>query len=250
MTLSGRVALVTGGSRGIGAEIVMALARAGADVAFTWRRSEDRAREVAGRARELGVGAFAVCACEGERADVRKAVAEIEESLGSIDILVNNAAISQEKPFSEIDDADWDLMLGTNLRGPFIWCQELMPGMAERGFGRVVNIASVGGQWGGARQVHYASAKAGLIGLTRSLARIYSSAGLTSNAVSPGLVRTDMTAAEIDSPAGREKVASIPAGRIGVAAEVADTVVFLASDAASYITGQTLNVNGGMFFSS
>lgn len=246
--LSGRVALVTGGSRGIGAEIVQALARAGADVAFTYKSSVDLARDVASRARASGVHAVALPASEGQRSDSIKALAEISEALGPVDILVNNAAIAQEKPFSEISDDDWDLVLGVNLRGPFIWCQETAPGMAERGWGRVVNIASVGGQWGGARQPHYAAAKAGLISLTRSLARLYSNSGVTANAVSPGLVRTDMTATEIDSAAGREKIAAIPIGRTGTVREVADAVVFLASDASSYITGQTLGVNGGMYF--
>jgi len=149
--LAGKVALVTGGSRGIGAEIVLTLARGGADVAFTYKSSSGLARDVASRAREHQVRALALPASEGERKDSTKALEEICEALGPVDILVNNAAISQEKPFSEIDDDDWDRVMGVNLRGPFIWCQETLPGMALRGWGRVVNVASVGGQWGGAR---------------------------------------------------------------------------------------------------
>ena len=163
--------------------------------------------------------------------------------------MVNNAAIAQEKPFDTITDADWDHMMAVNLRGPFMSCQEVLPGMVKRGFGRIISITSIGGQWGGFNQVHYASAKAGLIALTRSLARIYSAHGITTNAVAPGLVQTDMLARELDSEEGKAKVRNIPIGRMATMEEVASVGVFLASDDASYITGQTINVNGGMLFS-
>ena len=176
-------------------------------------------------------------------------MAEIYERFSSpVNILVNNGAIAQEKPFQQLTDQDWERMLAINLRGPFACIQEVLPQMLEQQWGRIVNVVSIGGQWGGANQVHYAAAKAGLINLTRSMAKLYSCKGITSNAVSPGLVQTDMTRTELSTKAGRAKVASIPVGRIGTSYEVAAAVKFLCSDEASYITGQTINVNGGMYF--
>jgi NAD(P)-dependent dehydrogenase (short-subunit alcohol dehydrogenase family) len=163
---------------------------------------------------------------------------------------VNNAAIAQEKPFLEIADADWDRMLAVNLRGPFACAQEVLPGMLTLGWGRIVNISSVGGQWGGMLQVHYACAKAGLNNLTRSLAKLYSANGVTTNTVAAGLVSTTMIANELETEAGKAKVRNIPVGRIATPEEIADVVAFLVSDAASYITGQTINANGGMYFGS
>ena len=168
--------------------------------------------------------------------------------LGSVDILVNNAAMAQEKPFETITDEDWSQMLAVNLQGPFICAQEVLPDMLAQNWGRIVNISSVGGQWGGFNQVHYAAAKAGLINFTRSLAKIYGGRGIVANAVSPGLVATRMAAAELTSEAGRQKVAQIPAGRTGTIDEVAAVVAFLASERASYVLGQTINVNGGQYF--
>ena len=139
-------------------------------------------------------------------------------------------------------------MMGINLRGPFICAQECLPDMIERGWGRIVNITSIGGQWGGFNQVHYSASKAGLINLTRSLAKLYSGKGVTTNAVAIGLVQTDMSAAELATEAGQEKVMTIPRGRLGTVQDIADTVAFLASDQADYITGQTINLNGGMLF--
>jgi acetoacetyl-CoA reductase/3-oxoacyl-[acyl-carrier protein] reductase len=242
------VALVTGGSRGIGRAVALALAEAGADVAFTYRRSAPQARELVEELQGRGARALALLAQEGERADARKALEVVRSELGPVQVLVNNAAIAQELAFLEIRDEDWDRMLAVNLRGPFVWCQEVLPDMLEAGFGRIVNVASLGGQTGGERQPHYAAAKAGLISLTRSLARLYSGRGVTCNAVSPGLVRTDMTRAELASEAGRRKLASIPVGRVGTPREVAEAVLFLAGEAAGYVTGQTLGVNGGLYF--
>ncbi|HEY4265096.1 MAG TPA: SDR family oxidoreductase, partial [Micropepsaceae bacterium] len=136
----------------------------------------------------------------------------------------------------------------TNLRGPFAIAQETLPAMTHKGWGRIVNIVSIGGQWGGMRQVHYAAAKAGLINFTHSLAKLHSRDGITANAVSPGLIATDMTEKELRAKAGRAKAAQIPAGRVGTPEDVAAAVVFLCSEAAGYITGHTLNVNGGLYF--
>ena len=139
-------------------------------------------------------------------------------------------------------------MLAVNLRGPFICAQECLPPMIRQRWGRIINITSIGGQWGGFNQVHYAASKAGLINLTRSLAKLYSAKGITTNAVAIGLVQTDMTADELSTNAGQDKVRAIPRGRIGTVQDIAETVVFLASDQADYITGQSINVNGGMYF--
>lgn len=244
-----RVALVTGGSRGIGRAIACALAAAGARVALTYRRREDEARAVAAEIRATGGEAIALPLAVEERESVRRAVAEARGRLGPIAILVNNAAVAQEKPFASISDADWDMVLGVNLRGAFACAQETIDDMVARRWGRIVNVASIGGQWGGQNQVHYAAAKAGLIGLTRSLARLYSGDGVTANAVAPGLVETEMTARELASETGRAKVAAIPVGRVATPEEIANVVVFLASEGAGYLTGQTLGVNGGMLFS-
>jgi len=185
----------------------------------------------------------------GERQSIRSGVQRAEEHYGApVSILVNNGAIAQEKPFLELTDNDWDLMLSVNLRGPFALSQEVLPGMLAAGWGRIINLVSIGGQWGGMNQVHYAAAKAGLINLTRSLAKLYSAEGVTCNAVAPGLVATDMTAAELASEEGRAKVERIPSGRLGTSDEIAAAVAWLASDEAAYMTGQTLNLNGGMYF--
>ena len=139
-------------------------------------------------------------------------------------------------------------MLKTNLKGPFIFCQEILPFMTKTNWGRIINVSSIGGQWGGTNQIHYAASKAGLINLTMSIAKTYSSFGITCNAVSPGLVNTDMASREINSREGRKKIENIPIGRIALTSEIASAVGYLASNEASYITGQTVNVNGGMYF--
>lgn len=248
MLLTGKVALVTGGSRGIGRFIAIACAKAGARVALTYNVNANLADEVVDAIRALGSKAVRIQASVEDRSSVRRAMSDAKSELGPVDILVNNAATAQEKPFHTITDTDWNQMLAVNLSGPFICCQEVLPDMLKQNWGRIINISSIGGQWGGFNQVHYAASKAALISLTRSLARIYSGQGITTNAVAPGLVSTEMSAAEIDSAAGREKLRNIPIGRIATGEEVANVVVFLASEAASYITGQTMNVNGGMYF--
>jgi len=246
--LKGKVALVTGGSRGIGRAITMALAGAGATVVLTYKSNRELAEQLAGAVEGDGGRARCLQLIVEDRNSVREVVAEVGKDYGAVDILVNNAAIAQEKPFDTITDDDWDAMLAVNLRGPFACTQEVLPLMRERGFGRIINITSIGGQWGGFNQVHYAASKAALINFTRSIAKIYSKFGITSNAVAPGLVATDMSAGELDTEAGAEKVRAIPAGRIGSVDEVSAAVVFLAGEAAGYITGQTINVNGGMLF--
>jgi NAD(P)-dependent dehydrogenase (short-subunit alcohol dehydrogenase family) len=246
--MSQRVALVTGASRGIGAAIAAGLAAHGIKVVVGYLSNPALAESVAAQIRANGGEAITERIDVSDRASIRAAIDSVSCSFGPVDILVNNAAIAQEKPFLTITDEDWDQMLGANLRGPFACTQEVLPGMIERGWGRVVNIVSIGGQWGGVNQIHYASAKAGLIGLTRSLAKTFSAKGVTVNAVSPGLIETDMIRNELATPEGQKKAAAIPAGRVGHVDEVAKTVAFLVLPGSDYVTGQTINVNGGMYF--
>jgi len=239
-----RLALVTGAGSGIGRAAAIALLDAGYLVACGYnanRKGAEAIRHANARAVNIDIA---------NRASVKRAVGASRKHFGrDIDIVVNNAALSQEKPFETITDADWDRMLAVNLRGAFIVAQETLAAMQAKKWGRIINITSIGGQWGGMRQVHYAAAKAGLINLTHSLARLYSASGITANAISPGLVATDMIKKELKSRAGKQKAAQIPAGRIAEPEEIAAGIVYLASDAAAYVTGQTLNINGGMLMS-
>jgi len=243
-----RVALVTGGSRGIGRGIAQTLARNGMRVVFTFNEHADAASAIVEELEKDGHKALAIQMAAEERSSLVEALELVRHRWGPGDILVNNAAIAQEKPFDTITDQDWDHMMAVNLRGPFICAQECLPGMIDRGWGRIINISSIGGQWGGFNQVHYAASKAGLINLTRSLAKLYSGNGVTTNAVAIGLVQTDMSTAELATEAGQEKAKAIPRGRLGTLQDIADAVAFLASDQADYITGQTINLNGGMYF--
>lgn len=243
-----RVALVTGGSRGIGRAIASTLALRGHAVALTYATGEQDARAVADEIGRNGGRALAVRLVAEDRASIAGAVDEVRSTLGAVAVLVNNAAIAQEKPFLELTDGDWDRMLAINLRGPFACAQEVLPDMLKSRWGRIVNISSVGGQWGGINQVHYACAKAGLNNLTRSLAKLYSAQGVLTNTVAAGLVATEMIANELETEAGAAKVKNTPIGRIATPDEIARTVAFLVSDDASYLTGQTVNANGGMYF--
>ncbi len=241
-----RVALVTGSSRGIGRAIALELAGAGMDVVVTYVERGQAAAAVAAEARAFGVRALSVQMDVSSRVSVREAIATAVAEFGRVDILVNNAGILEQKPFATITDDDWDRIMAVNLRGAFSCAQELLPDMKKRGFGRIVNVASSGGQLGGTLAVHYATSKAAIIGLTKSLARLGAPEVLV-NCVAPGLIDSEMTAAEIASDAGKEKIRAIPVGRPGLAEEVARAVAYLASDAASYVTGQTINVNGGQY---
>lgn len=246
MVARSRVALVTGAGGGIGKASALALLDAGYRVACGYNSSRADAEAFAKR----WAGAFAVKIDIASRASVKRAVAAARRHFkAEIEIVVNNAALIQEKPFDAITDADWDRMLVVNLRGAFIVAQETLPAMVVGKWGRIINITSIGGQWGGMRQVHYAASKAGLINLTHSLARLYSAQGITANAVAPGLVATDMIKRELASKAGKEKVRAIPVGRIAEPAEIAAAVVYLASEEAGYVTGHTLNINGGLLMS-
>jgi 3-oxoacyl-[acyl-carrier protein] reductase len=245
VTLAGRVALVTGGSRGIGRAAALALAEAGADVAITYRERAEAADAVAAAIAALGRRALSVRAELGPGAEAARVIDEVTSGLGPVDVLVNNAGVLEQKPFEEITEADLDLALAVNLKAVFLLSQAVMGPMRERGWGRIVNVASSGGQLGGALAVHYSASKAGVIGLTRSLARV-GAPHVAVNCVSPGLIETEMTEAEIASPAGRDKLGRIPLARVGTPEDVAATIAYLAS-AAPYVTGHTLNVNGGLY---
>lgn len=242
------LALVTGGNRGIGAEISRLLGQRGFRIAVGQRNINERGDHVVEQIRQAGGKALSI-ELDLENVDSNESsVQKLMSAEGPVAVLINNAAMTQEKPFLEITSTEWQTMLQVNLVGPALLSRQLMPGMKELGWGRIVNIGSVGGQWGGTNQVHYASAKAGLFGLTKSLARLGAPFGITVNAVAPGLVSTRMSADELQTAAGQHKVSQIPVGRLGTAEEVAAAVSFLCSVESAYITGQTINVNGGMYF--
>jgi len=246
--MANKLALITGGSRGIGAAIALMLAKNDITVVVGYKSNKKKAIAVQNKIKEIGGKVEIIYLDINERSSIKNAVTFINNNFGGVDILINNAGIAQEKPFLEISDLDWDQMLICNLRGPFACAQEVLPYMLKKHWGRIVNIVSIGGQWGGTNQIHYASAKAGLIGLTRSLAKTFSKDGITFNAVSPGLIKTDMTLSELNTPQGIKKIDLIPSGRVGAVEDVASAVSFLVNPGTEYITGQTINVNGGMYF--
>ncbi len=242
--MEGRVAVVTGASRGIGRAIAVKLAGAGATVVAAARgtNAAGTVDEIASR----GGRAEAVALDVTDDAAVAAAIAGIVERHGKIDILVNNAGITRDQLVLRMKRDDWDVVLATNLTAAYTCAQAVLKPMVKQRYGRIVNVTSVVGQSGNAGQANYAASKAGLIGLTKSLALEVASRNITVNAVAPGLIDTDMTRA-ISGGAHDDWTARIPLKRIGTADDVAAAVVFLASDAASYITGQVLAVNGGMY---
>jgi NAD(P)-dependent dehydrogenase (short-subunit alcohol dehydrogenase family) len=237
-TMKNKLVFVTGASKGIGKAIADAFNYEGYQVAYGYNNNPITDKKC-----------FSVHVDIADRASVKQAIESAEVHFNcQISILVNNAAISQEKDFLTITDSDWENMLNVNLKGAFTFSQEVLPNMITNEWGRIINITSIGGQWGGFNQVHYAASKAALISLTNSLAKIYSKDGITSNAISPGLVATEMSEAELKTPAGKEKAKNIPMGRLGTIEEIASIAIFLASEQSSYVTGQTINANGGMYF--
>jgi len=239
--LTGRNALVTGSTRGIGRAIANTLAECGARVAVVGRDLE-RSQSVAA---EIGGGALGFAADVGDVAAVVKLVADVEAAFGGIDILVNNAGLTRDNLLMRIKDDDWDSVIDANLRGAFVAIRAATRGMMKRRWGRVINITSVVGINGNKGQANYAASKAGLIGLTKSVARELGSRNILTNAVAPGFIDTDMTAA-MTSEARSAMAGQIPLERLGAPMDVAGAVAFLASDLASYITGQVLVVDGGM----
>ncbi len=243
--LQGRIALVTGASQGIGRACAIELARCGATVALA-ARNEAKLAEAAAEIEAAG-GKAAVFALDVASEDSIKAGAkEVLDKLGKVEILVNNAGITRDGLVLRMKRPDWDDVLGTNLTGAFLLTQALLSQMLRNRWGRIVNITSVVGRTGQGGQVNYAASKAGMIGMTRALAREVGSRGITVNAVAPGYIETPMTAV-LDQKQRDAMLAGIPLGRAGTDAEIAQCVAFLASDAAAYITGHVLDVNGGMF---
>jgi 3-oxoacyl-[acyl-carrier protein] reductase len=243
--LAGRVVLVTGSSRGIGAEVAVKAAAEGAVVAIHYQRSAEAAEQTLARVRDAGgEGAtFAADIADGPQAEAL--VHAVIERFGRVDGLVNNAGRTLVGPFLEIEPAQWDEVIATDLSATFHTCRAALPSMVERGNGSIVNIASRLGQMGIAETAAYSAAKAGLIGLTRALAREFGPRGVRVNAVAPGVTVTEMTTDLIDSEEGRRRLRDMPLGRYGRAEEVADSVIFLLSDASSLYLGQTLNPNAG-----
>jgi 3-oxoacyl-[acyl-carrier protein] reductase len=243
--LQGRIALVTGASQGIGRACALELARGGATVALA-ARNQARLAEAVAEIEGAGGRAAAFALDVASEESIKAGAKAILERFGKVEILVNNAGITRDALMMAMKRADWDDVLGTNLTGAFLLTQALLRPMLKNRWGRVINISSVVGRTGQAGQVNYAASKAGLIGLTRSMAREVASRGITVNAVAPGYIETPMTAVLNDEQRTR-MMAEIPLGRAGTDAEIAQCVAFLASDAAAYITGHVLDVNGGMF---
>jgi 3-oxoacyl-[acyl-carrier protein] reductase len=238
--LTGRVALVTGSTRGIGNAIAKTLVGCNAKVAVVGRDAA-KAKEVA-----ASIGAAGGFACDiGDPASVEALVADVEKELGAVDILVNNAGLTKDNLIMRLKNEDWDTVLDANLRGAFVAIRAASRGMMKRRWGRIINIASVVGIVGNKGQSNYAASKAGLIGLTKSVAKELASRNILANVVAPGFIETDMTAAM--TPEARTTLSGqIPLERLGNPADIAGAVAFLASDAASYITGQVIVVDGGM----
>lgn len=246
--LRGRIALVSGASQGIGRACALELARAGATVALA-ARNEEKLAEVVSEIETAGGQAAAFALDVASEESIKAAAKAVLDHFGKVEILVNNAGITRDGLMMAMKRADWDDVLATNLTGAFLLTQAVLRPMLKNRWGRIVNITSVVGRTGQAGQVNYAASKAGLIGLTLSLAREVASRGITVNAVAPGYIETPMTAV-LDEKQRTALMATIPLGRAGSAVEIAQAVAFLGSEEAGYITGHVLDVNGGMFMGS
>lgn len=240
--LKNKVALVTGGSRGIGAGAAIALAEAGCDVAVNYRNRSADAESVCEKIRGLGRRALSLQADVSQSAPVRNMVAQVQRELGTISILLNNAGIARQQKIEQITEADWDELIDVNLKSAFLVSQAVLPPMREQRWGRIINMSSVAAQTGGVVGPHYASSKAGMLGLTRSLANLLAKEGITVNAIAPALIETEMVTANLRANPG-----IIPVGHFGAVDDVSSIVVMLAGN--GYITGQTINVNGGWYLS-
>jgi NAD(P)-dependent dehydrogenase (short-subunit alcohol dehydrogenase family) len=244
--LDGRVALVTGGARGLGLTMATALAEAGADIAISGRSRGSCEEAATSIATSTGRRASAFEADVTSAADVEKLAADVESALGKIDILINNAGINIRGPLQDLSEADWDAVVDTNLKGPWLCARAIGPKMVERGWGRVINIGSILSVIAMPGRTPYASSKAGVVGMTRVLALEWAGTGVTANAICPGVFGTELNRPLMNDPVKyKEFVAQIPMGRWGEVHELAGTAVYLASDASSYMTGSSLFVDGG-----
>lgn len=240
--LTGKVALVTGASRGIGKAIAVALAGAGADVAVSYRSRQKEGNETCVEIEKLGRRSVAVAADVSVAVDVARLADTVETELGPVAILVNNAGITRPQPIDEITEQDWDEILAVNLKSMFLLTQAVLRKMRAARWGRIINLSSVAAQLGGVVGPHYAASKSGVLGLTHSYAHLLAKEGITVNAIAPALVETEMVTS---NPGARGDL--IPVGRFGSVEETADVAVMLARN--GYITGQTINVNGGWYMS-
>lgn len=248
MLLKNKVAYVTGGTRGIGKEICFELARAGCKVGTSYRGDQKTADHFLNEMDSLGysIRCFKLDVCD--QANTKKTLESIESDFGPINILVNNAGINKPTDFDKILECDWDEILSTNLKGPFLTSQAALPFLIRSGGGSVINIGSVSGQYGGPRTAHYAASKAGLISLGQVIARFGAKYNVRCNTISAGLIESEMASSGMQSTSVSSVVSNILLGRLGKPSEVAKAVTFLASEDSSYITGQTININGGLYF--
>ena len=243
--MSGRVALVTGGSRGIGRAIALELGARGFRVAVNYQRARDAAEEVCSEIRKKGGESVALCADVSVREQAAALVERVERELGSVEVLVNNAGITKDNLLMRMKDSEWDDVLRTNLNSVFYCTQAVIRGMMKARFGRVIALSSVTGLVGNMGQANYAAAKAGILGFIKSVARETASRGVTANVIAPGYIETDMTGVLADD-VKKGLLSLIPSGRCGTPKDVACAAAFLASDEAAYITGQVVAVDGGM----
>ena len=245
MNFSGKAAVVTGGSRGIGRAVCLELAKGGANVVLCYAGNEAAANDTVAACEALGARALAVRCNVAEAGEVKALMDAAVQAFGRIDILVNNAGITRDGLLMMMKDEDFDAVINANLKGTFLCMKAVSRLMMRQRYGRIVKLSSVVGLRGNAGQVNYAASKAGVVGMTKSLAKELASRGVTVNAVAPGFIETDMTAAMTDA-AKAATLASIPMQKLGAPEDVARAVAFLASDEAAYITGQVLAVDGGM----
>jgi 3-oxoacyl-[acyl-carrier protein] reductase len=245
MKLEGKVALVTGASRGIGREIALELAREGANVAINYAGSEAKAMEVAQEITTMGREAITIQADVSSAESVESMVKQTIEAFGKLDILVNNAGITKDNLLMRMKEADWDDVININLKGVFLCTKAVTRQMMKQRSGRIINISSIVGVSGNAGQANYVAAKSGVIGLTKTTAKELATRGITVNAIAPGFITTDMTD-KLNDETKSEMLKQIPLARLGEPTDIAKTVLFLASDDSRYMTGQTLHVDGGM----
>lgn len=247
LNLTGKVALVTGGSRGIGRAISLKLAELGADVAVNYQGRADAAQEVVGQIEAMGRKAMAVQADVRHPDAAEAMIKQVTEGLGGVHIIVNNAGITRDNLMMRMKESDWDDVIDINLKGAFNVIKAAQRPLMKARYGRIINITSVSGIGGNAGQANYASAKAGMIGLTKSVAKELGSRGITCNAVAPGYVPTDLTA-DLPKELLEQAIKLTPLGRLGTAQDIANAVAFFADESSGFITGQVLSVDGGMMF--